>query len=74
MKEWELAALLLLGTTCNDCVHATLWPSEVWKTCNYRIARREAFEKGYFLMPTEHAICEDFMPIVSLEEEQRCAE
>ena len=36
--------------------------------------RREAFEKGYFLMPTEHAICEDFMPIVSLEEEQRCAE
>jgi hypothetical protein len=74
VKQWELAGYMLLDMTCNECVHATLWPSEVWQDCNYRLARREAFAKGYFLPPKDHPICEDFLPIVGLEEDQRCAE
>ena len=74
MKPWEIAGHLLLGATCNECVHATLWPSEVWKDCNYRLARRESIEQGFFLMPKDHPICEDFMPIVGIEDGRCCAE
>jgi hypothetical protein len=69
VEDWELATYYLLGATCNDCVYATIWPGEVWKGCDYRLARREAFEKGFFLPPKAHQICDQFMPIVGLGDE-----
>ena len=63
MKTWELAKFMLLETTCNDCAFATVWPSDVWKDCNYRLARGASFENGSFLSPKEHDICELFSPV-----------
>jgi len=65
MKEWELAEYVLLKTTCNDCVFASVWPSDVWENCPYRLARRASFENGSFLPPKQHDICELFSPVES---------